>query len=563
MLINRLERIGRTFHHAQRFRDIVRVFLKYGYEDVAHRLHLPSSLGLPTRHRREEQAAIHQLSPPEKLRRACEELGTTFIKMGQILSTRPNLLPPGFAEELAKLQDGVAPVSFPEVQSVLRAELKCPLEEVFQSIEEKPLGSASIAQVHRARLVAGDDVVVKVQRPGIRKVIAVDLEIVGYLAALMENHLDGWKVHHPTAVVRQIARTLEQEIDFTIEAAHVERFGFQFANEPAIYLPTVYRQWTTPHVLTMEYIDGIKASQLAELDSARHDRPAIARRIADLVMKQIFVHGFFHADPHPGNIHILSSGRICFLDFGMMGFLDQRGREAFADLVWGIARRNEISVANALLKLASAEQEPPRQGLEADVAEFMHLHFYRPLSEMEFGRLIAQLLQITSKHGLCIPPDFFIMLKAMSLMEGLVRRLDRKHDIIKQAAPFLRQVRLSRMRPKKFAEGLFEFVLDFTEMAREMPAEFRRIFSQIKTGEARIIFKHDGLEPLLHSWDRISNRLSFAVVLAALIIGSSVMVHADIPPKWNGIPVIGLIGFVIAALMGFWLLVSILRHGRM
>src|SRR6266511_4045043 len=186
MLINRLERIGRTFHHAQRFRDIVRVFLKYGYEDVAHRLHLPSSLGLPTRHRREEQAAIHQLSPPEKLRRACEELGTTFIKMGQILSTRPNLLPPGFAEELAKLQDGVAPVSFPEVQSVLRAELKCPLEEVFQSIEEKPLGSAFIAQVHRARLVAGDDVVVKVQRPGIRKVIAVDLEIVGYLAALMK-----------------------------------------------------------------------------------------------------------------------------------------------------------------------------------------------------------------------------------------------------------------------------------------------------------------------------------------------------------------------------------------
>src|SRR6266542_5540108 len=563
MLINRLERIGRTFHHAQRFRDIVRVFLKYGYEDVAHRLHLPSSLGLPTRHRREEQAAIHQLSPPEKLRRACEELGTTFIKMGQILSTRPNLLPPGFAEELAKLQDGVAPVSFPEVQSVLRAELKCPLEEVFQSIEEKPLGSASIAQVHRARLVAGDDVVVKVQRPGIRKVIAVDLEIVGYLAALMENHLDGWKVHHPTAVVRQIAKTLEQEIDFTIEAAHLERFAFQFTNEPTIHVPRVYRELTTPLVLTMEYIDGIKASQLTELDLASYDRAEIARRIADLVMKQILVHGFFHADPHPGNIHILPGARICFLDFGMMGFLDQRGREAFADLVWGIVRRNEVSVANALLKLASADQEPPRQGLESDVAEFMHQHFYRPVSELEFGRLITQLLQITTKHGLRIPADFFIMLKALSLMEGLVRRLNPQHDLITQAAPFLRQVRLSRMHPNKFVEGLFEFGLDFAEMARELPSEFRRIFSQIKTGEARLIFKHDGLDPLLHSWDRVSNRVSFAIVLAALIIGSSLMVHADIPPKWKGVPVIGLIGFVVAAVMGFWLLVSILRHGRM
>src|SRR6266496_1760782 len=319
MLTSRLKDIGRTIQHVQRFRDIVRVFLKYGYDDLAQRLHLPSTLGLPTRQRREEQAAIHQLSHPENLRRACEELGPTFVKMGQILSTRPNLLPAGFAEELAKLQDGVAPVPFAEVQSALRTELTCPLEEIFQCIEESPLGSASIAQVHHARLVGGAEVVVKVQRPGIRKLIEVDLEIVAHLAALMENYLDGWKVHHPTAVVRQIARTLEQEIDFTIEAAHVERFGFQFANEPAIYLPTVYRQWTTPHVLTMEYIDGIKASQLAELDSARHDRPAISRRIADLVMKQIFVHGFFHADPHPGNIHILSTGRICFLDFGMMG----------------------------------------------------------------------------------------------------------------------------------------------------------------------------------------------------------------------------------------------------
>src|SRR5207247_8095585 len=306
------------------------------------------------------------------------------------------------------------------------------------------LRSASIAQLHLARLVGVDDGAVTVQRPGIRKVIEVDLEIVAHLAALMENYLDGWKIHRPTAVVQNIATTLEQEIDFTAEAAHLERFAFQFAAEPTVYLPKVYCDLTTARVLTMEYIDGIKAVQLGDLEPGALDRVEVARRIADLVMKQIFAHGFFHADPHPGNIHVLPGERVCFLDFGMMGFLDQRGREAFADLVWGIARRNEISVANALLKLASADQEPPRQGLETDVAEFMHQHFYRPLSELEFGRLITQLLQITNKHGLPIPADFFIMLKALSLMEGLVRRLNPQHDIISHAAPFLRQVRLSR-----------------------------------------------------------------------------------------------------------------------
>lgn len=563
MIFRRLENIGRRFHHLQRARDVVKVFLKYGYEDLAHRLHLPSALKLPLQQVREEQEAIHQLSPPERLRRVCEELGPTFVKMGQILSTRPNLLPEPFIHELAKLQDEAAPIPFADVRDILEKELKRPLNEVFKSIEEQPLGAASIAQVHRAVLLDGSDAVVKVQRPGIRQLVEVDLEIMEQLAFLIEHHVEGWRVHRPAAIVREIAKTLEQETDFTIEAAHMERFAWQFAGEETIRLPKVHHAATTSRVLTMEYVDGIKASRLADLQTAHLDQPEIARRIADLVMKQIFVHGFFHADPHPGNIHILPGNVICFLDFGMMGFLDLRSREAFADLVWGIARRNEISVVGALLKLASAEHEPPRQGLETDVAEFMHQHFYRPLGEMEFGRLVAQLLQLTSKHGLHIPPDFFIMLKALSLMEDLVRRLSPRHNIIKQAVPFLKQVRLSRVRPKRLVEGLFEFGIDFADLARELPAELRRIFSQIKTGEARVVFKHDGLEPLLASWDRISNRLSFSVVLASLIISSSLIIHADIPPKWNGIPIIGLIGYVMAAVMGFWLLVSILRHGRM
>jgi ubiquinone biosynthesis protein len=563
MLFRRLKTIGRTFKHLQRSRDIVGVFLKYGYEDVAERLHLPSALNLPIRRIREEQQALQHIPAPQRLRLACEELGPTFVKMGQILSTRRNLLPDPFTRELARLQDSATPVAFAEIRELIESELKRPWTEVFESIEEQPLGAASVAQVHRARLLDGREVVIKVQRPDIERVMRTDLEIMRQLAQLMENHIEGWRVHHPVAVVDQMARSLEKELDFQTEAAHMERFAWQFAEEPTIHLPKVHHQATTRRVLTMDFVDGVKLAQLDGAGLGELERKEIARRVADLIMKQIFVHGFFHADPHPGNIHVLPGQVICFLDFGLMGYLDQRGREAFVDMVWGIVRRNEITVANALLKLSSADDEPRREGLEADVAEFIHQHFYRPLGEVHFGQLMAQLLGLTTKYRLQIPPDFFIMLKSLGLMESVVRRLDPKHDVIEQARPFLKQARIERLKPGRMAEGLFEFALDFANMARELPSEVRRILSQIKIGEAQLIFRHEGLEPAISSAERISNRLAFSVVLAAMIIGSSVIIHSDIPPKWHDIPVIGLVGYLISAMMALWLLISILRHGRM
>ena len=281
------------------------------------------------------------------------------------------------------------------------------------------------------------------------------------------------------------------------------------------------------------------------------------------MMEQIFVHGFFHADPHPGNIHILPGETIGFLDFGMMGYLDQNARDAFADLAWGIVRRNQIGVTNALLQMASTDADTFRQGLEADVAEFMHQHFYGPINEMSFGKLLSQLLQLTSRHDLQISPDYFVMLKSLSLTENLVRRLDPDHDLIARAAPVLKKVRLARIQPRRLTDYAMEFISGMGGIIREGPLEIRRLLTQARNGKTRINFKHEGLEPLITSMERTSNRLAFAVVLSSLIIGSSVIVHAGIPPKWNGIPVIGLAGFIVAAVMGFWLLISIIRHGRM
>lgn len=561
MFFSRFKKLGRTIQHAQRFRHIVAVFLKYGFHDLTTRIGLPRVRRIPLLQNREEQAAIREMSQPERLRRACEELGPTFIKLGQLFASRTRMLPKDFTDELRKLQDEVEPITFDELRDVLEKELGAPVESIFDSIEKTPLGAASIAQVHQAVLRTGEPVVVKVQRPGIAANAALDLEIMQQIAYMAERHLEGWDVQRPSAIVDELSKSLDRELDFSREAAHLERFAWQFQEEKSIYIPKVYYSASTSRVLTMEYIDAIKASRLDQLAEAKLDRKEIAVRIADLVMKQIFEFGFFHADPHAGNIHILPGNQICFLDFGLMGFLDNRTRETFVDLVWGIARRNEISVTSALLKLADSDSEPSREGLESDVADFMHQHFYRPVGEMRFGKLVGELFEMTTKNRLRLPADLFIMLKALSLTEELVRHLSPEHNLVEQAEPFMKKARLARLRPQRFAGSVLEFGQDFAELAREFPGELRRIISQVKTGEARLNFRHQGLEPVMNSAERISNRIAYSLVLASLIIGSALIVHAGV--DFADYPVIGLVGFVLSAVMAFGLLISIIRHGRM
>jgi ubiquinone biosynthesis protein len=547
----------------QRFRTIIAVFLKYGYEDLAQRLPLPSALRLPFRKIRQTQQEISLASGPERLRRAFEELGPAFVKLGQLLSTRSLLLPPPFIAELSKLHDQVPPIPFDQVLTVLIAELGGPPANFFTAIEEEPVGSASMAQVHRAVRLDGGNCVIKVQRPGIDNIVRVDLEIMAHLAALLEDHVEGWKVHRPTAVVAEFARQMEQELDLTAEAAHLERFAHQFAGEPAIRVPGVFPETSTRRVLTMEYIEGIKASRLDLPATAALDRQVVATNITDLMMKQIFEHGFFHADPHPGNIQILPGNVICFLDFGMMGFLDLKTREMFAQFVIGIAQRDEGATAAALLKLARAELDPFRPGFEADVAEFMHQHFYRPIGEMVFGKLVQNLFHLTRKHGLTLPADLSTVLKALSLMESLVCQLDPGHDILGQAKPFMQRVRIKQLGPRRFLRDWREFGGEAAAFLREMPLEIRRIMALVKEGRTRLLVHHHGLAPLINTLERIVNRLAFALVLSSLIIASSVIVHARVPPMWHGMSVPGVLGYMVAGLMGFWLLIAMVRHGKM
>ncbi|HLZ20464.1 MAG TPA: AarF/ABC1/UbiB kinase family protein, partial [Smithellaceae bacterium] len=425
--------IGRTYRHIQRYRQILSVLFRHGFGDVVDTLkieqYLDIGLNIISRKSRDN---VEALSRADRIRMAIEELGPTFIKVGQILSTRPDLLPMDLVTELGKLQDSVPPFEFASVKNILEEELKVPLSEIFSEFDETPLASASIGQVHRASLVGGDDVVVKIQRPGIRKTVEVDLEIMLHLATLMEKHFKDMEVHKPTQIVEEFARTLDKEMDYGMEAANLEQFAAQAGDDHCVYVPRVYREASTGKILTMEFIDGIKASQIGELEKEGLDRKEIARRGFDLILKQIFIHGFFHADPHPGNLFILPDNVICFLDFGMMGRIGRISREHFADLLMSIVSRDEEKAVHALLKLTVSDQESNRQSLERDMADLINSYAYRPLKEIDLEKFLQQMLDMMAKHRLTIPADLFLMIKSLSTVEGLGLSLDPEFDAIAQ-----------------------------------------------------------------------------------------------------------------------------------
>ena len=562
--IRKLGAIGRTYRHLNRYQRILRVLFKYGFNDLVDRLHidqyLESGLQMINRKPREQ---IARLSRPERLRLVFEELGPTFIKLGQLLSTRPDLIPAEYLDELARLQDEVPPFSLAEVHAIFREELGRSPDEVFHYFDAEPLAAASIGQVHRARLDSGAEVVVKVQRPDIENVIAVDLEILAHLAGLMEQYLEEVQGHRPTAIVQEFARSLSREIDFAVELANVQRFARQFKNNTAIHVPLVYPELSTPRVLVMEYVLGIKASMAGQLREQGYDLPLIAERGATLVMEQIFVHGFFHADPHPGNLFILPDNVVCFIDFGQMGRLSRKDREDFTDLVLDLVAGDERTVVEGVLKVTVQLGEVDRESLARDLGGLVDLYLYRPLGELEAGRILQDLLDLVTRHKLTFKPAFYQMMKALSTVEGVGLMLDPKLELIRLARPFMRRIRLERMRPARLAEEIARTGSGYLQLLRELPEELRTILRQLRGGRMRIEFEHRGLQALGAALDRVSNRIAFAIVLAALIVGSSLIVLSDIPPHWHDIPVIGLLGFLVAGIMGFWLLLSIIRHGRM
>ena len=562
--IRKIGVIGRTYRHLARYRQILTVLFKYGFENLVEHIKIEQyiEIGLQMISRK-PRAKVAKLSRAERIRMVFEELGPTYIKLAQILSTRPDLIPVDLLTELAKLQDKVPSFPFSDVQDIVFKEFGKTVTDLFETIDETPIASASIGQVHRARLKNGEEIAIKVQRPGIQKIVEVDLEIMLHLATLAERNIEELAIQRPVKIVEEFARTLEKELDYNIEATNMERMAAQFLDDQTLYIPKVFREFSTSRVLTMEFVEGIKISDIQKLEKTGLDCKTIIDRGADILLKQIFHHGFFHADPHPGNIFVLPNNVICLLDFGMTGSIGRHTRENFVDLIDRVVHQDEISTTKALLTITIHENEPDQRLLEKDVADFMGRHLYKALKDIEIGKLLQHLLELAARHRLSIPPDIFLMMKALGTIEGVGLMLDPEFNMIARSEPFIRHIKLARFDPQRIAGDIMRVTSETLEFFQQFPRDMLEITRLIR--QRKLYFKHEiqDLDTMMDTHDQISNRISFSIIIAALLIGSALIVISKTPPLFYDISLIGIIGFLAAAVMGIWLLIAILKKGRL
>jgi len=548
------------YAHIQRYRQILFVLLKHGFDDVLQRLRVYDYLKLgPKAFFTKSKKPKPKLISPASIRLAFEELGPTFVKMGQTLSSRTDLLPDDVLEELVKLQDDVPAFESSKARAIIEREFGKSIGELFESFQDKPLAAGSIGQVHTAYLKTGEKVVVKVRRPGIRREVETDLEIMAHLAELMERHIEVGQVQKPTGVVAEFSKTIRQEMNFRIEASNIHRFAHQFRKEKRLLVPEVHRSLCSERVLTMAFVEGIKPSGPEVLRNFGIDPAVMAHEGAELMVHQIFIHGFYHADPHPGNIRVLPDSRICFLDFGMMGRLDRSSKEWFTDLFMTVISKNEVKAADLLLRLTHGHNLVNRSALEREILEMIDQYLYKPLKDLKVGNLLGDLFALTTRHELRIPPQFFLLIKSITQIENLGCRLDPDFDLPSQVRPYLKDILMKRYSPKRVVRDIYESGTDLVYLFKEVPGELRELLKQTKRGKMRIEFEHVGLTPLRTTLDRVSSRIASAIVLASMIVGSSLIVVAKVPPYWNEIPVIGLGGYLMSAVMGMLLLRGIYR----
>ena len=545
-----------------RLYEIATVLIRYGFGDVTRRLGITGALERVGKTlRRSRHHAIDHMTSAERVRRAMEDMGPTFVKLGQILSTRVDLFAPEWIAEFEKLQDHAAPVPFDEIRAQLAADLAADPDSVFADLDPAPLAAGSIAQVHRARLQDGTAVVLKVRRPGIESVIDADLRLLQHLAELAEREWPALQRYQPRGLVRQFAKSLRRELDLRTECRNAERIAVNLAANENIVVPGIYWQWATQRLNVQTYVDGIAGRNLAAVDEAGLDRRILAQRGANAVLQMVLEDGFFHADPHPGNVFYLPGNRLAFIDFGMVGRLSQERRDQLADLLYSLAQRDPGHAAELLVDWAG-KTEVDMQGLSMDIDCFIDEFHGVPLEQIEVGRLLGDLTALMREHRLTLPPDLALLFKAAISLEGLGRMLDPGFDMVSEARPFLVQIGRQRRSPRALAKLGAKSLREAAALALNLPGELRRLLKAMNRGAITVHVDVSHLDRAFERMDRSASRLTMGIVTAALIIGSSIVMTVKTESTWLGLPLFGLLGFLGAVVSGVWLLISIARSGR-
>jgi ubiquinone biosynthesis protein len=548
--------------HLRRLREIATVLVKYGFPDVVARLRLERTLALGRRLRPWSRGAPVAGSKAERLRLSLEALGPTFIKFGQALSIRADLLPQDLVAELSRLQDSVPPLPDGAAARAIEAELGVPLDRVFARFDPVPVAAASIAQVHRARLLDGDEVAVKVRRPGVGATIEQDIAILWLLARLAERYLPDSELYQPSSLVSEFARAIRHEQDLAREGRMIERFARQAAGDPTVRFPRVHWQQTTPAVLTMEYVEGTKVSEVLAAPD-RFDAALIAKRGGELLLKQVLRDGLFHADPHPANIFILPGNVICPVDFGNVGRVDRPLREALASVVDAVVHEDADRLTRAILAIGRPLRPIESADLRRDVADLIDGYAGISLGDLSIGGLIQDSLTVMRRYRLQFPPDLMLLGRAFVTTEGVGRRLDPSFNMVEHARPIIAALLRDRFSPGQVASRVGEMGREMADALQALPRDVMSIVAKARDDRLQIQFVHRNLDHFVQEMDRSSNRLSFAVVIAALIVGSSLILQRGAGPHVFGLPAVGLVGFLAATVLGFWLAIGILRSGRL
>lgn len=540
-------------------------FSHNGFGFIVKELGLYELLSLPKRLVVRNYQEPHKKTTGERVRLFLEELGPTYIKMGQLASTRYDLIPAEIIQELEKLQDNVPAFSYDEVKIIIEQELGMEMDQIFDAFTETPLGSASIGQVHYGVLKTGEEVAVKVQRPNIERTIKTDLEILQQLAVRAEHRLDWAAKYQIKAIIDEFSKALLAELDYGIEGRNADKIAKQFVDNPTIYIPSIYWEYSTKKVLTMEYVKGTKLNQLDAIEQKGYNAKVLAERVAHAIFQQILIEGFFHGDPHPGNVAAMDDDVIIFMDFGMVGRLTPDMRMHFSTLVISMMRQSTDGIIKALSEMGTLPDDVDMQNLRLDVDELRDTYYDVPLSKISLGEAVNDLLTVANHHRIQIPTELTLVAKALITMEAMVEKLDPDISIIKVAEPFGRQLLKERFHPKRMAEKLFNNWSEFEEVVTDLPKQIHQFASIAKKGNIPIEVDIPKVDLILTKLDRVSNRLSFSIVLLAfsiimvgLIVGSAISGQASL--LWN-IPAIE-IGFFIAILMFVWLLFAIFKSGR-
>ncbi|MFS0690902.1 AarF/UbiB family protein [Sporosarcina sp. 179-K 8C2 HS] len=547
--------------HTKRFQEITNAFLRNGFSHFLFRL------GLTDRGSSNDSGNEMKMQDVGvKLRHALQELGPTFIKLGQIASSRRDLVPLEIALELEKLQDHVTPVPFDRIREIVEFELEGHLESFFSRFDEKPLATASIGQVHIAHLPSGEEVAVKVQRPDIRPNVETDLSILSDLARFLEENTAWARTYHLRDMIAEFSRSLLDELDYRVEGRNGERIAKQFEEILYVHIPKIYWDLSTDKVLTMEMFHGVKANDLKKLDASGYDRKLIARRIVDSMFHQILDEGFFHGDPHPGNIYILPDNVISYLDFGMVGRLDNELKYHFASLILNLREGDTEGMIEIFADMGILSEETDMRAFARDVDDLQTKYYDVSLNEVSLGAIFVELFQVAYRHHIIVPSEISILGKTILTLEGLIAKLDPELSIMEAVEPFGRKMMRERYHPKNLIENSWKDFVENIEILTNLPKDLKAVATTIRKGKLQLDINVQQVQVFLSRLDRISNRLSFSIILLSfsilmvgLIIGSAIAGQRNV--LWQ-FPIIEA-GSIIASLMFLFMIYTIIRSGRM